>query len=142
VRDLCSHGFDVELAIRDHADNLLTITGATPQPLFVYGSLKRGFRHHGELGGAELERFARTAPRYRLVCVSDYPVLLAGGSEHVSGELYRVGDALLSELDSFEGPSYRRAIVTLEDGSEAIAYLGDAAALAAHAPIDGGEWIE
>jgi gamma-glutamylcyclotransferase (GGCT)/AIG2-like uncharacterized protein YtfP len=110
--------------------------------LFVYGSLKKGFRHHGELRGAPFERFAQTRAGYSLVRVSDYPVLIPGGSERVSGELYRVSDALLEELDRFEGPTYRRTVVILDDASEALAYLGDARALAGHAAIAGGEWRE
>jgi len=110
--------------------------------LFVYGSLKRGFCHHGELRGAPFERLARTAAGYSLVAVSDYPVLIPGGSERVSGELYRVSVALLEEVDSFEGPTYRRAVVILDDASEALAYLGDARVLAGQPTIAGGEWRE
>lgn len=109
--------------------------------LFVYGSLKRGFRHHAELRGAPRERPARTLGRYRLVRVGEYPALLEGGEQRVSGELYRVGEELLAELDEFEGPAYRRGSIVLEDGSEAVAYLGDPA-LSDLPVIDGGVWRE
>lgn len=110
--------------------------------LFVYGSLKSGFRHHAELRGAPRRRSARTLPLYRLVRAARYPVLLDDGRESVSGELYRVTEELLRELDRFEGDDYRRQVVLLDDGSRAIAYLGDSAAFADHSPISGGVWRE
>lgn len=97
----------------------------TTYRLFVYGSLKRGFRHHGMLGGAPFERSARTAKGFRLVCQGEYPALVSGGTGSVQGELYSVTAALLVELDRFEGcpELYRREKVPLEDGSSALSYV-------------------
>lgn len=90
--------------------------------LWVYGSLRRGERHHDELSGAEFLGHGRTLPRYALIRLGQYPALLAG-TEVVSGELYRVTPERLARLDVFEGPGYRRAYVLLEDGREALAYF-------------------
>jgi gamma-glutamylcyclotransferase (GGCT)/AIG2-like uncharacterized protein YtfP len=113
-----------------------------PIRLFVYGSLKRGFRHHSVLSGAELEGEASTAAGYRLVRYGAYPALVTGGERRVLGELYRVELDDLPRLDAFEGVPelYRRELVRLEDGSEAHAYFavhsGDFEELA------GGAWDE
>jgi gamma-glutamylcyclotransferase (GGCT)/AIG2-like uncharacterized protein YtfP len=88
----------------------------------VYGSLRRGERHHDELQGAEFLGQARTAPRYALTRLGAYPALVAGNGV-VSGELYRVSAALLERLDVFEGAAYRRATALLEDGREVLAYV-------------------
>ena len=108
--------------------------------LFVYGSLKKGFRHHAELRGAKFQRPARTEPRYRLVRAGDYPVLLAHGAERISGELFEVSREALDRLDEFEGPAYARRAVALEGGIQAMAYFGDPRAFRECASIPEGEW--
>lgn len=90
--------------------------------LLVYGSLRRGERHHAELGGAAFLGLSRTAPRYALGWLGEYSALRAG-QEAVCGELYRVTGELLDHLDGFEGPAYRRGLVLLEDGREVLAYF-------------------
>ncbi len=111
-------------------------------PLFVYGSLKRGFVHHEELAGAELLGPARTRAGWALVRHQGYPALVAHGSERVSGELYLVGAELLARLDRFEEvpTRYRRERVPLEDGTHAFAYvIGSDAELEL---LPGGVWTE
>jgi len=90
--------------------------------LFVYGSLKRGGKHHDELAGAVWIGAVSTAPRYGVITSGGYPALVAGSSS-VSGELYGVTLDALPVLDAFEGPGYRRALVELVDGSQADAYF-------------------
>jgi len=92
--------------------------------LFVYGSLKRGLRHHDQLRGATFLGETRTAPRYQLVLHGEYPAL-TGGEREVVGELYRVDDARLHRLDVFEGcpDLYRRDSVELHDGRRVVAYV-------------------
>jgi gamma-glutamylcyclotransferase (GGCT)/AIG2-like uncharacterized protein YtfP len=94
----------------------------TARRLFVYGSLRRGERHHEELEGATFLGAARTLARYRIVVVEGYPAL-APGARSVAGELYVVSPELLVRLDLFEGLGYRRGPVALEDGALAEAYL-------------------
>ncbi len=46
--------------------------------LFVYGSLKRGLRHHRQMRGAERVGEVETRSRYRLVRQGAYPALADG----------------------------------------------------------------
>jgi gamma-glutamylaminecyclotransferase len=94
-----------------------------PTELFVYGSLKRGFRHHSELEGAQFLTEARTIPGYTLVSLGPYPALIVSGRDHVVGELYRVTAEHLLRLDVFEGSEYERGEVELASGTRAQAYL-------------------
>lgn len=72
--------------------------------VFVYGSLKRGFRLHKLLDGQQFAGPARTAACYRIVDCGEYPGLLdsePGNSIH--GEVYKVDAECLSRLDQAEG---------------------------------------
>lgn len=89
--------------------------------LFVYGSLRRGRENHDELEGAVYVGPARTEPRYRLVQQEGYRALV-DGERTIEGELYDIDEEVMSRLDAFEGKGYRRATVTLADGSNAFAY--------------------
>jgi gamma-glutamylcyclotransferase (GGCT)/AIG2-like uncharacterized protein YtfP len=111
-------------------------------PLFVYGSLKRGFSHHDRLAGAEFVREATTARGHRLVVYGAYPALVRCRDGVVCGELWLVGAALLAELDRFEDVPhlYVRRGVALEDGSEAQSYF--AARSGEYPPVPGGVWVE
>jgi gamma-glutamylcyclotransferase (GGCT)/AIG2-like uncharacterized protein YtfP len=95
---------------------------ATRGRLFVYGSLKCGREHHGELRGAPLLASVATAPKYVLLNLGAYPAL-ADGAEVVFGELYDVEVDTLMLLDEFEGEAYCRAPVELADGTRAQAYF-------------------
>jgi gamma-glutamylcyclotransferase (GGCT)/AIG2-like uncharacterized protein YtfP len=112
--------------------------------LFVYGSLKRGYRHHARLQGAKFEGEAVTEPHYGLVLLGDYPALYSGGGKRIHGELYRISPELLAELDQFEDcPNvYRRESVVLADGSRALAYVIDAEQACVCTPIEAERWIE
>ncbi len=114
--------------------------------VFVYGSLKRGFRHHSVLGSAQLVREASTAPGYRLVRYGEYPALARdpGGNERVYGELYRVAPNELPRLDAFEDVPelYQRELITLDGGEQAEAYVISADVAARHLPVPFGKWEE
>ena len=112
--------------------------------LFVYGTLMRGEPNHHLLGArARAVSGAVTAPRYRLVDLGEYPVLLGGGAEAVRGELYDLDEATLRRLDRFEGhPSlFCRQPVELDSGALVDAYLaGPAVVLAGSVAIPHGDW--
>jgi gamma-glutamylcyclotransferase (GGCT)/AIG2-like uncharacterized protein YtfP len=97
--------------------------------LFVYGTLKRGCRNHGAMRGAEFAGEAATEPAYLLVNCGSYPGLVRAGKGQagmaIRGELYRMDEAQLAELDRFEdeGVEYVRGPIRLADGSEAQAYF-------------------
>lgn len=92
--------------------------------LFVYGSLKRGGRHHDVLQAASA-RFlgeVETAPGYRLVALDETNEYLAlvpapparlTTPEVVQGELYEVPESELPALDAFEGDAYIRGQVEI-----------------------------
>jgi gamma-glutamylcyclotransferase (GGCT)/AIG2-like uncharacterized protein YtfP len=99
--------------------------------LFVYGSLKRGERHHEELqaAGATFLGEAETVPGYRLEALTEtepetetgYLALVftdrtgADAPEVVSGELFEVPESQLPALDAFEGDAYSRGVVKLRE---------------------------
>jgi gamma-glutamylcyclotransferase (GGCT)/AIG2-like uncharacterized protein YtfP len=88
--------------------------------LFVYGSLKRGGRHHAELRGARFLGEASTAPGYALEALGEYLALVARPHAvgAVPGELFQVDAELLALLDEFEGPDYRRTLIELAPRGE------------------------
>jgi len=93
------------------------VATATTIRLFVYGSLKRGARHHAELRGAAFLGEARTAEGYGLETIGEYWALVERpGPGFVSGELFQVDEPLLQLLDEFEGEDYRRGVVRLGGG--------------------------
>ena len=110
--------------------------------LFVYGSLKRGGRHHDELEGATFLGPAETAPGYRLEPLGEYLALVRTEADEtetacVPGELFQVPLSKLPDLDAFEGDAYERGEVPVRllipassvDSAEtrlALAYLGKA----------------
>jgi gamma-glutamylaminecyclotransferase len=74
------------------------------QHIFVYGSLKRGYRLHGLLANQQFLAKAVTVPGYRLFDCGSYPGLTS--AKHgwaVEGELYVVDDSTLVALDEAEG---------------------------------------
>lgn len=120
--------------------------------LFVYGSLKRGFRHEEQLYGALFLGEVSTSPGFGLVrYVEDYPALFRWSEDEpeartrcVRGELYSVSASRLLELDRFEEcpDLYRRDSITLEDGRTAFAYVIEASTASAWPVIAAGEWFE
>jgi gamma-glutamylcyclotransferase (GGCT)/AIG2-like uncharacterized protein YtfP len=72
--------------------------------IFVYGSLKRGYRLHHLLQGQPFLGTASTCPLYRLHDLGEYPGLVASASGvSVRGEVYEVDDGCLQQLDAAEG---------------------------------------
>jgi len=111
--------------------------------LFVYGSLKLGFRHAERLAGAQRVGAALAAP-FRLVRYGEYPAMVAVAHGVVHGELAFVDRALLSALDEFEGcPTlYQRHTIRLVDGPAAQAYLISNELTQGYAAIPDGVWRE
>jgi gamma-glutamylcyclotransferase (GGCT)/AIG2-like uncharacterized protein YtfP len=111
--------------------------------LFVYGSLKLGFRHAAMLAGAQRAGAASAAP-YTLVRYRDYPAMVPAAYGTVHGELAFVDRGLLAALDEFEGcPSlYQRRSIRVADGRWAQAYLISAEVARANTPLPGGVWRE
>jgi gamma-glutamylcyclotransferase (GGCT)/AIG2-like uncharacterized protein YtfP len=104
-------------------------TASAISRLFVYGSLKRGERHHAELRAAAFLGQARTVEGYELEALGEYSALVErpGRPGTVSGELFEVDEPLLCLLDQFEGEQYCRGVVRLVSSEEARRGAGDAA---------------
>ena len=112
--------------------------------LFVYGSLKRGFKHHDQLQGLACAGRVRTATGYRLVVYHGYPALTRGGTNHVLGELYQVSPQCLRALDAFEEcpELYQRNVIDLVDGNPALAYTVEPEVADRYPALGDTEWRE
>ncbi len=110
--------------------------------LFVYGTLMRGEPNSQVLAGSSYVGAAATTAAYRLVALSGYPGLLAGGQTSVKGELYLVDQQVLAALDGVEGSPvlFQRGEVQLAGGGKAEAYLGADPSFGSAPTIPGGDW--
>ena len=101
--------------------------------LFVYGTLKAGYRAHGLLKRWNPTALgeAVTHPRFQLKDQGGFPGMVdnvEGRTTGVKGELYEVENEkdCLASLDVYEGVShglFRRGEVELADGTKALAYF-------------------
>lgn len=93
--------------------------------LFVYGTLMRGECREDSLAGQEYLGPAETAPEYRMFNVGEYPALVASTPGlSVTGELWRVDESKLAELDEVEEVDeglYVRQPVRLQPPHDALA---------------------
>jgi gamma-glutamylcyclotransferase (GGCT)/AIG2-like uncharacterized protein YtfP len=109
--------------------------------VFVYGSLKRGARHHDLMGEARF--LALTAVHgFGLYRVGRYPAMAPLVGARVPGELYVVDAAHLARLDEFEDcpELYQRVEVRLGDGRVAWAYTMTAERVRGAARLPGDAW--
>lgn len=85
--------------------------------VFVYGTLRKGYRNHHLLAEARDLGPARSVALYALY-LDDYPYLVKGHSVcRVAGELYAVDEAGLAKLDLLEEHPvwYCREMIAVED---------------------------
>ena len=99
----------------------------TLQPVFVYGSLKRGCSNHLFLERATFFGEAWTVERYELL-VDEYPLVYEGNAVGpIRGEVYGVDQPLLTRIDLLEQhPDFyrrRKVPVRLDDGRILEAWL-------------------
>lgn len=83
--------------------------------VFVYGTLKRGFRLHDYMQGAVYLGPGKLK-NYRMHRISWYPAIVEFPGEEVFGELFRCPESLLPVLDEVEdrGTMYERVIREIE----------------------------
>lgn len=98
--------------------------------IFVYGTLKRDNGLHGVLETSEFVGEAITLePIFNMFCNGSFPYVtnVGQGGYRVSGELYKVSEKTLAELDLTEGhPTHYRRTDTefmLADGSMVVGQL-------------------
>lgn len=124
------------------------ITGQGTTTVFVYGSLKRGQPNHHWLAGATRVGEGQLEG-VQLFDLGPFPMAVRHAGEPSSpgcpvlqGELYRIPQASLSQLDRLEGTPrlFERHWLRLRDGQDAWVYLGRPTQVR-HAPrIADGHW--
>ncbi len=96
------------------------------EKLFVYGTLKKGYRNHHYLSGSRFLGKAVTKEKFALYADSVPFLVKSPPISKVKGELYEVDSRTLRNVDALEGHPrvYRRERITviLEDGREAEAW--------------------
>ena len=110
--------------------------------VFVYGSLMAGEGNHCVISKGRFMGIARTSHGFSLYDLGRFPGMVASGSGKVQGELFEVDAQLLASLDAFEGHPrfYQRTTITLEDGSQADAYLLTEAKVRGRSVVPSGSW--
>ncbi len=96
--------------------------------VFVYGSLKRNFGNHRFLVDSEfLGEFVTSDCKYLMQSFGPFPgvAFISSFNEEItkiSGELYRVNQKTLDDLDDLEGNGflYTRKLVSLENHDELV----------------------
>lgn len=85
--------------------------------VFVYGTLRQGESNHELLIGSELLGLFETEPQFSLSNLGDYPGL-GDGHDRIVGEVYRINDHTLRQLDILEdeGVEYRRETIETSFG--------------------------
>jgi len=85
-------------------------------PVFVYGTLKKGENNHFFLKNSEFICSTQTSGKYTMLDLGSYPaVIISPKNYYISGEIYEVNDATFLQLDRLEDyPNYyiRRMIMT------------------------------
>ena len=113
------------------------------QPVFVYGTLRRGGSNHFRMDGCTFVASASVAAR--LYRIDWYPGLLLDSSANpVLGDVFLVPPCRMEELDAFEGPEYQRVPtrVILDDGTSADAWLWEwLGPVDESRRIDDGDWL-
>lgn len=92
---------------------------APPAAIFVYGTLMRGQSHYRLLEPAGVASVLPASIAGELLDLGDYPALRL--SPYITSRVYgqwielHKPDAVLSNLDDYEGPEFKREIVHVTD---------------------------
>ena len=102
--------------------------------VFVYGTLKTGYRLHAHMTGSRFLGEARTEPLYRLFRIDWFPGLVESlDGTGIRGEVWEVSASTLRQLDVVEEVDaglYERRVIRLaapfnEMAVESYFFLGD-----------------
>lgn len=116
--------------------------------VFVYGSLKKGFANHCVIEKQDYVGPASLTGKYRMFSLGCYPGVtndtVLSDPATIKGELYRVDNNGLFDLDLLEGNGsyYTRVKVQLDCGTSAWVYLLPAEEYPLEESIESGEWTE
>lgn len=85
--------------------------------VFVYGTLMKGFGNNRLLKNSERVGVATTVNKLKLFASSIPFLVNEKGSSVISGEIYRVNERALKQLDALEGHPqwYKREVITVTD---------------------------
>ena len=98
--------------------------------VFVYGTLKKGFRNHFYLKGQKLLGRTTTVPGYILVDLGPFPGLIEQEDGKVFGEVWEIDEGCLFDLDILESGLFERKSIKLQvpfegqDNIECYFYIG------------------
>lgn len=109
------------------------------QLIFVYGTLRKGESNHHFLESSEYLGIFETEPNYQLFNIGSYPGVIAGNCK-VLGEIYRIDNSLLNQLDLYENvpTEYMRESIQTPYGTAWIYIYQDASKL--DEAITSGNW--
>lgn len=95
-----------------------------PTLLFVYGSLKKGYKHHAMLGkDSDFVGYVETEPHYLLYDTGPYPGMIQvqdGEGRAIEGELYRVKPAQMLKLDARVPHQFKKKEVKIQGMTDKI----------------------
>lgn len=85
--------------------------------IFVYGSLRKGMGLNAVLTTSKLLGTVRTLPKYTMYDLGAFPCIEKNGTTSITGDVYKVDDDTLIQLDMIEGvPNlYYRDKIETED---------------------------
>jgi molybdenum cofactor guanylyltransferase len=135
---------DQQVQAIPHPETQMLINWNSPADLstiiFVYGTLLAGESNHGLLANAEFLGADRLS-NAQLYNLGEYPMILPGEGT-VTGEVYRVTSATLTELDILEEHPeiYFRDQIILESGRSSQVYWGRSQHTVNYPGIACGDW--
>ncbi len=75
--------------------------------IFVYGTLREGFRNHRLIRGAKFLGAYHTLKKYRMESYGTFPILHEDVPyAHIAGEVYEIDDDMLDRVDFLESEGY------------------------------------
>lgn len=110
--------------------------------VFVYGSLKTGLDNNPTLRNSEFLGLYATDPEFTMLDLGAFPGVIGGGKTSIVGELFRVNDDIMRDLDHLEGypDFYNRIKVETLFGSAWMYVLSDSKDYELNRIVESGEW--
>ena len=110
--------------------------------VFCYGTLKFGFGNNDLLQNSEFVGKAETLPVFTMISMGWFPACLPDGDRIIKGEVYKVDDDVLEDLDRLEGhPSFYKRIMVNTNLGDSWMYVLNRLDYSSNSPvIESGEW--
>lgn len=92
--------------------------------VFVYGTLRRNYHNHKLISKAYFISEWVTPAQYTMISFGFYPAVIAVGTSPIVGELYKINDKQLEEVDQIEGvPTFYQRDTIETPAGKAIWYV-------------------